>query len=196
MIVLGSHLINTPVMGLQTGSELAKTDSPIIDPETLSIKAYLIKGPLIDAKESMLTVEDIREIGDVGMIVDSSDVFMALEDVIKIHEVYELRFPLLGLAVRDERGRKLGKIIDYTLDIASFIIQQLTVKRPFLQSLNDTELVIHRSQIVSIDNRGIVVRSGAKAIEPEQTYATSPYVNPFRKADPHSEPQASVTHSD
>lgn len=189
MIVLGSKLIDTPVMGLQTGSELARTEYPIIDPATLRIHAYMLKGHLLTDNDTMLVMEDVREIGDIGMIVDSNDVFVAPDDVVKIKKIFDLKFTLVGQTVKDERKRKLGKVTDYTVDISSFTVQQLVVKRPLLQSFNDTELVIHRSQIIEISNDGIVVHSESKALEFRPNEVVGSYVNPFRKSDPHGEHQ-------
>lgn len=182
MILLGSTLNNIPVMGIQTGSELARTESPVIDPALLTIVAYKLHGHLLDHDSTLLTVADIREISDIGVIVDSSDEFVEPEDIVKIREVYDQRFHLVGTAVTNERREKLGKVIDFTVDTGGFVIQQLTVKRPLFRSLNDTELLIHRSQIIEINNDGIVVHSEAKAPEPELHEVVGSYVNPFRKA--------------
>lgn len=184
MILLGSTLNNIPVMGIQTGSELARTELPIIDPAHLTIVAYKLHGHLLSHDSTLLTVMDIREISDIGVIVDSSDEFVEPEDIVKIREVYNQRFHLVGMAVTNERREKLGKVIDFTVDTGGFVIQQLTVKRPLFRSLNDTELLIHRSQIIEINNDGIVVHSEAKAPEPELHEVVGSYVNPFRKAKP------------
>lgn len=178
-------------MGLQTGSELARTEKPVIDPANLKIVAYEVKGSLLTHHPSLLTVADVRELSEIGMIIDSSDDFVAPSDVIKVGEIYDLRFPLVGLTVKDEKRHKLGKVTDYTLDVSSFVVQQLIVKRPLLHSLNDTELVIHRSQIIEINNDAIVVHSAAKVPEPERHEVPGSYVNPFRKGDPHGEQQPS-----
>lgn len=191
MILIGSKLLHTPIMSLQTGGELARTEKPIIDPANLKIVAYEVKGSLLTENPSLLTVADIREMSDIGMIIDSSDDFVTPGDVIKIKQIYELSFPLVGLTVKDEKRHKLGKVTDYTLDVSSFIVQQLIVKRPLLYSINDTELVIHRSQIIEINNDAIIVHSEAKVPEPERREVPGSYINPFRKGDPHGEQQPS-----
>lgn len=181
MILLGSRLLNLPIMSLQTGSELAKTKQPVIDPASLKIIAYEIDGPLLEPTQSLLRLADVRELSDIGMIIDSSDEFVSSSDVITLKDVYDLQFRLLGMQVRDEKGGKLGKISDYTIETDSFIIQQLTVKRPFLKSFSDTELLIHRSQIIEINNESIVVHSESKVDEREVAAQKGSYVNPFRK---------------
>jgi len=183
MMLLGSTLIKAPIMGLQTGSEIAQTKSAIIDPATLAVIGYVLEGPLLEDGTWVLRIADVRELSDLGFIVDSADEFIHPEDVLKVNEIYQLNFPLLNMPVVDERRNKLGKVIDFTLETGSFVIQQLTVRRPLLKSFNDTELLIHRSQIIEINDDAIVVHSEAKAPEPELHEVVGSYVNPFRKPD-------------
>lgn len=182
MILLGSSLLDTPVMGIQTGNELARTDRAIVDPATLKIVAYTLSGQSISSP-TLIRIADVRELSDIGMIVDSADEFVSPDDIIKLKSIYELNFPLLGMAVRDEKRQKLGKVIDYTVETGGFVIQQLTVRRPLLRSLNDTELIIHRSQIIEINNDAIIVHSEAKVPEPQRSEVVGSYVNPFRQKE-------------
>lgn len=167
-------------MGLQTGTELAKTATPLIDPSNLKIVAYEVSGQLLTEHPSLIRVADVRELSDIGMIIDSSDEFIGLKDVIKIHELYQLGFSLLGMNVIDETKRKLGKVDDYSLDSSSFIIQQLSIKRGLMKSLTDTSLLIHRSQIVEINNDYIVVQTAAQRLEPITQAGRQAFLNPFR----------------
>jgi len=182
-MLLGSTLTKAPVMGLQTGGEIAQTKSAIIDPGTLTIVAYVVEGPLLGDGTWLLRIADVRELSDLGFIVDSTDEFIHPEDVLMIDEIYKLNFPLLDMPVIDEKRSKLGKVIDFTLETSTFTVQQITVRRPFLKSFNDTELLIHRSQIIEINDDAIVVHSEAKAPEPELHEVVGSYVNPFRKSD-------------
>lgn len=182
MILIGSALHNIPIMGLQTGAELARTERPIIDPKNLAIVAYELSGPLL-GETNLLRIADVRELSDIGLIVDSGDEFISSSDVIKINQIYDLHFYLVGMSVMDEKRTKLGKVTDFTLETNGFIIQQLMVKRPLLHSFNDTELIIHRSQIIEINDQAIVVHSEAKAPEPERSQIAGSYINPFRKSD-------------
>lgn len=181
--MLGSQLQDTPVMSLQTGQELARTSRPVIDPRILSIIAYQLEGPLLDNNPSLLRINDIREMSDIGMIIDSSDEILAADDVIKIKEVLDLNFDLVDMPVRDSRGRKVGRVSDYSLEADSFVIQQIVVKRPLIQSLNDSELLIGRSQIKEITDEMIIVETGEAKIEPTKQSARH-YSNPFRAATP------------
>jgi len=181
MLILGTRLLNTPVMSLQTGGRLASTQKPIINPSNLKIVAFEVEGQLLSERPALLRVDDIREMGRVGMIVNSNDEFIGVHDVIKIEKLYELGFPLVGMVVIDENRRRLGKVEDYTVDTDSFVIQQLNIHRGFFKGLTDTGLLISRHQIIEINDNEIVVKSGAqKSISPVMQASRTEFINPFR----------------
>lgn len=185
--------MDAPVMGLQTGSELARTNKPVIDPHTLEIVAYELSGPLLSDHPSLLRVVDVREFSDIGLIVDSSDEFVAPNDIIKLEEVYNLHFSPVGMVVIDERRHKLGRVDGYTIDTSGFLVQQLSVRRPLFKSLGESQLLIHRTQITEINDKEIMVHSRATVPEPTLDTLRGAYTNPFRKnpqAD-HSDREAS-----
>jgi uncharacterized protein YrrD len=165
MLLLGSRLIGTPVMSLQTGTSLAETKAALIDPSNLKLVAYELDGPMLAERPSYLRIADVRELSGIGMIVDSSDEFIGEDDVIAIKKLKDLGFVLNGMTVVDEQKHKLGKIEDYSIDTDSFIVQQLTVKRGVIKSLTDTALLVHRSQIIEINDRNIVVKTTAKKLQ-------------------------------
>lgn len=182
MLILGSRLNATPVMSLQTGSRLAHTAKPVIDPGTLRVVAYEVEGPLLTENPSFLRTADIREFGRLGMIIDSTDELIGLSDVLEIEKLYKLGFPLVGMQVVDDKSHRLGKVSDYTLETNGYVIQQLNINRGFFKSFNDTGLLIHRSQIVEINDKAIVVKSLAnKSVEPVMESIRSEFVNPFKK---------------
>ena len=187
MLILGSRLINTAIMSLQTGTKLAVTKNPIINPGNLKIVAYEVEGPLLSERPSILLISDVRELSNIGMIIDSNDEFVGANDVITVRKIRDLNFELLGLNVIDESKHRLGKVNDYSIDTNSFIIQQLSVKRGVIKSFTDTELLIHRTQIVEINNQAIIVKSTAKKVETEIKEAQLSYINPFRSTNPQTD---------
>lgn len=190
MLILGSRLLHTPVMSLQTGTRLAHTLKPIIDPSNLRILAYEIEGPLLTENPSFIRTNDIREYGRLGMIINSNDELIGLSDVIQIEKIYKLKFPLIGVQVLDEHKRKLGKVDDYTLNTDDFVIQQLNVRRGFLKGITDTGLLVNRSQIIEINNTSIVVKSpSVKSAEPVMQAIRGEFVNPFRAPKPQAGPE-------
>ena len=83
MLILASKLLNTPIMGLQTGSQLALTGNAIINPENLQILAYQLKANSFSNEEMLIRIADIRELSRIGFIIDSGEDFILPTDVVK-----------------------------------------------------------------------------------------------------------------
>lgn len=181
MILLGSAVLNAEIFSIQTGGKVARTTSAIINPANLQIIAFEVSGPLVQQHPALMLLSDVRELSNMGFIVDDIDQFIAPTDVVRVNDVYQLKFDIIGKLVLDEKRHKLGKVIDFTIDTTQFLIMQLSVKRPLFRSFNDTEILVHRSQIIEINNDSIVVHSQAKAPEPELHEVVGSYINPFRK---------------
>ncbi|TWP21994.1 hypothetical protein EUA61_00380 [TM7 phylum sp. oral taxon 346] len=179
--MLGSAVLNAEIFSIQTGGKVARTTSAIINPANLQIIAFEVSGPLVQQHPALMLLSDVRELSNMGFIVDDIDQFIAPTDVVRVNDVYQLKFDIIGKLVLDEKRHKLGKVIDFTIDTTQFLIMQLSVKRPLLRSFNDTEILVHRSQIIEINNDSIVVHSQAKAPEPELHEVVGSYINPFRK---------------
>jgi sporulation protein YlmC with PRC-barrel domain len=179
MLIPYDRLLQTPVMSLQTGTELARTDKVLIDPRDLTIVAYQLDGPVLDIRPSYLRPLDVRELSNMGLIVDSSDEFVGIDDVIRIKQVHDYQFDLIGLEVIDEKLKKLGKVASYNVDSDSFSVQQIVVKRPLLKSFGESQLLIHRTQIVEVSVSHIKVASGSNT--QSSARPVREYSNPFRQ---------------
>ncbi len=185
-------MTNFPVLSLHVGGEIARTKQAIIDPEDLKIIAYTLEGAIIQNDPevgNILDLADVRELSEKGFIVDSADVFTTREDVVKLDEIMSLDFNLVGLKVVDQRGKKLGKIVDYTIDSGSFMVYQLIVQRPVMSSFIDPQLTINRSQIVEIDDFKVTIKHSTSQVkvkkpkeEPKEEFVPN-FSNPFRKPD-------------
>ncbi len=190
MLLVGSKMIGAPVLSLHVGGPVANTKKAIIDPEDLRVIAYTLEGPIIRNDPDvgdMLDTQDVREISESGLIVDSTDRFTTREDVIRFDKVMELGFDLVGLKVVTQDGKKLGKIVDYTLDSGTFMIYQLIVQRPLINSLLDPELTINRSQIIEVDDYKVTIKHEKAQVKVEKSKNDEPeefvpnFTNPFRK---------------
>jgi len=170
MLALSTQISGTPIMSLQNGGELGIAEKAIIDPRKLQVSRIL--------ETSVLHTSDIRELGPLGIIVDSADSIMVLdEDLVRLQEVVNLNFELIGLQVIDDTKQKLGKIVDYTLETDGFYIQKIHVSQSMLKNITNTNLIIHRSQIIEITDTKVIVKSATI----KQSTKISQMINPFRK---------------
>ncbi|PLS80595.1 hypothetical protein CYG49_04995 [Candidatus Saccharibacteria bacterium] len=186
MLLLSERLRQIPILSLQTGSPLAHTASPIIDPRRLNIVAFYCEGPLLDENPSVLHTADIREYSDIGIIVNGNEDLMPPDDLVRLQEIIDFKFELIGIRVIDDHKTKLGKVIDYVVDAQSFMIQKITVKPPLIRSIKESELVIDRHQIVEITDECIVVKAPSVTQDSGTPHDVT-FHNPFRKHGPQIE---------
>jgi uncharacterized protein YrrD len=184
MLQVGSKLIGYAVLSFHVGGEIARTKAAILDPQDLKVAAYKVTGALLSRENgNILMTSSIRELSSKYMVIDSIDELVRQEDVVMIDKILKLNFRLIGLKVVTKLGKKLGKVIDYTVDTKSFMIYQLIVQRPLTKSLIDPELTVNRSQIVEVSDDKVVVKDEKEPIKTKhktQDFVPN-FVNPFRE---------------
>ena len=186
MLLRTSLLQDTPVMSLQTGEQIATTSKVMVSPVTLKIVGFELSGRRLLTNPSFLRTEDIRELSNIGFIVDSSDECVGLDDVIAIKELYNLDFELSGMPVVDRSGKKIGRIYDTVFATETFTVEQLCINKPFLQSFGDAELLIHRNQIYEINRDAVIIRNQKQTAQQKGKVGLT---NPFRQ-EPQAQPPA------
>lgn len=170
------------------GTEIARTDQPIIDPRYLKIYAFYCHGQHLDHEPSVLHVEDIREMSELGFIVDNPMKLMSPDDLVRLKEIIDFKFVLEGKMVVDDHHHKIGKVANYTVDTSSFQIIQLSVTPGLWKAISTTEIQIGRQQIIEITDKEIVVKAPTEKAE-VRAAAPAPHTvvqNPFRR--PHPQP--------
>ena len=192
MLMNVSHLLELPVLSLHAGGPVAWLESEIVDPATLMILGFYINGEALDDPEvgEILDVRSIREISNLGIVVDSAEDFVNVTDVVRIERASEKEFMPAGKKVFDERGKRLGKISDYIIETGDFTIVDIIVQKPFMQAFSYPEIFIPASEIVEVADDRVIVKASSNKIETtEDREKRIPFTNPFRK------PLASTTHT-
>lgn len=183
MLISLAELTSIPVMSLQTGVEVAYTVGPIVDPSTLDILAYELDGESLDTTPAFLRVQDIRELSDLGFIIDSSDSLSDLDDFVTHADLYKNPVQIEGMRVLDDRNTPLGKVEAAIMDTQTFRIEQLQIKPPLFKRFMETNLLIGRAQIKEVTDDTIIVRS-ATLKDKAEAKTTRRAINPFRNTTP------------
>lgn len=183
MIIDSTRLLNYPVLSIHVGGMIAKTTSLIIDPNDLRIVGFQLDGPEVGGDNgTILQVKDVREFSNIGMVVDSIDEFVSPGDVIKLDEILNLNFELIGKKVESKKGSKIGKVSGFTVNTENFMVQQFVVQRPVMKSFLDPELLIGRSEIEKVTDDKIIVKDEEEKIRKralKEDFVPN-FVNPFR----------------
>lgn len=174
MLLQSSQLARGRVISLHTSQAIATLGEPIINPNTLSVEAYYCQAAT-GQKQALLT-KDIREAAPGKVLVDSVDEITAVDQLMRLQEIINLRFNLIGKRVRTTGKKHLGKVEEYIVDTLNFQITKLYVKQSVLKSFSLQSKVIDRSQIIEVSDHYVVVEE-ATTTEPKAVAEPTPAVD-------------------
>jgi uncharacterized protein YrrD len=156
MLQLSSSLTNVPVMSLRTGSLVATAIEPIINPNNLKIEGFYCEDAF-DKSRLVLLYQDIRDIIKNGFVVDDHEALVEPEDLVRLKDILDINFELLGKPIETTAKDKVGKVSDYAAETTTMYIQKLYASRSLLKSLTGGQLSIDRTQIVEVTSKRIII---------------------------------------
>ncbi len=157
MLQLSAAIIGRRVMSLQTSSAVAVTTGVVLDPNNLKIEALRCQESR-GSSELLLLPRDIRDIISQGIVVNDHTVLTEAEDLVRLKDVLELGYEIIGKKVLTTDQQKIGRVEDFAIESQSMYIQKLYVTPTFMKSLAGGQRSIDRSQIVEITNSSVIVQ--------------------------------------
>lgn len=156
MLQLSASILNKSILSLRTGMPIATITAPIFNPNNLKIEGFYCQDRF-DKKELVLLYQDIREMLPQGYVVNDHDVLVEPSELIRLKEVLEIGFELIGKHVETISKVKVGKVSDYAVETETMFVQKIYVSQSILKSLTGGSLSIDRSQINEITPRRIII---------------------------------------
>lgn len=172
MLKLSSTLINQPVMSLRTGGQIATALEPIINPNNLKIEGFYCQDRFTKDKLVLLS-QDVRDIVPQGLAVNDHEVLSAPGELVRLKEILETGFEIMGKPVVTVNKKRIGKVNDFAYEEATMFVQKLYVSQNLLKSFGTGQISVERNRIVEITNRKIVVQDPLEGIK-AGTPATAP----------------------
>jgi sporulation protein YlmC with PRC-barrel domain len=131
--------------------------NPIINPNSLKIEGWFALNHF-EKGEYILPAREIRDFIAKGLVVDDHDSLTHPDDMVRLKDVINIRFELIGKSVITESKNRLGKVADYAVDETSYLINKLYVNPTLLKGFTAEQLLIDRNQIVEITDKKIIVK--------------------------------------
>lgn len=156
MLRLSASIIGCKVLSLRTGKSVATVIAPIFNPNNLKVEGFYCSDT-IDRTELILLEQDIRETITDGFVIDDHDVLVEPQDLVRLQDVLNLRFELIGKHVETLTKEKVGKVGDYAVESDTMYVQKIYATQSILRSLTGGSLSIDRSQINEITNKRIII---------------------------------------
>jgi len=144
-------------MSLRTGTQVATIIEAIINPNNLKIEGFYCADDFSKARLILLG-QDIRDFIPQGVVINDHDVLSESTELIRLKDVLDLRFQLLGKPVITGSKKRIGKVNDYAVEIETLYIKKLYVAQSILKNLSGGQLSVERNQIIEITNRKVVIQ--------------------------------------
>lgn len=159
MLQLSGIYYDRKILSLRTGGPVGHALNPVLNPNNLKIEGWYATA--VHERESyVLPAGEVRDIIAKGIVVDDHSSLTLVDDMIRLKDIINLGFEVIGKTVKNENKRTLGKVEDYAVDDQSLFIKKLYVSQSLLRSFSTQQLVIDRTQIIEINDRFIVIKDG------------------------------------
>jgi sporulation protein YlmC with PRC-barrel domain len=156
MLKLSGALLSKQVLSLRTGTPVASVQAPIINPNNLKIEGFYVADSS-SKQQLILLYQDIRDVIPQGYVINDHEVLSEPAELVRLKEVLELDFQLIGKPVQTLSKQKVGKVDDFATEITTMYVQKLYVSQSIMKSLTGGSLSVDRTQIHEITNRRIVI---------------------------------------
>lgn len=162
MLQLSKNLLGKSVLSLRTGTPIATITSPIINPNNLKIEGFYCQDRF-SKDELVLLCQDIREVLAQGYVVNDHAVLTEASELVRLRNVIELDFQIIGKQVETLAKQKVGKVSDYATETESMYIQKIYVTQSIMKSLTGGSLSIDRTQVNEVTPKRIIINELMKS---------------------------------
>ncbi len=156
MLQLSVALNNKSVLSLRTGTPIATITGPIINPNNLKVEGFYCQDRY-NKKELILLYQDIRDMMPKGYVVNDHDMLVEASELVRLKDILDLNFELIGKQVETVSKQKVGKVSDYATEMETMFIQKIYVSQSILKSFTGGSLSIDRTQINEITPNRIII---------------------------------------
>jgi uncharacterized protein YrrD len=157
MLQLSASLLNRPVLSLRTSGPIAIATGLVINPTNLKIEGFYCQDRF-DRSTKILLTQEIRDILPQGIAVNDYEALSDVEELVRLQDVINMHFELMGKPVVTVNKNRLGKVNDFAADSATLYIQKIYVTQSLLKSFSGGQLSIDRNQIIEITDKKIIIQ--------------------------------------
>jgi len=155
MLVFNSNIVSWPILSFADGQEIAKLARLIINPDNLTIPGFYCLTPNRQVK--VLLEQDIREINLNYVIINDRSDLSDPSDLIRLQNILNINYNLINKIVETIKHRKIGKVMDFTINIKTMMVDSLEVGQSLYRNFKGSSLKINRSQIIELNDKKIII---------------------------------------
>src|SRR3989338_5239790 len=160
MLKFFSELKGWEVASLRTQAKIAKVDDFLFDPRNGRIPAVIVlpKGIIgLQNQPLLLPAEDILEWQNKLVFIQDEESLTPPKEIVRLKELVDDHFDLIGLRVVTESGQKIGQVEDYIVETNLLQINKLVVRRQLWWFFSFQE-VISLKRVISMDEKQVIIK--------------------------------------
>lgn len=170
MLILASQIQDAPILSIRNGHPVAIAGKMLVNADKLEVAALFCKSPGWRGDNHVLLLRDIREYSRSGIIIDSLEDIEDIGEIIRLGDLVERNYQVIGKPVVTESGTKLGKVEDYSVETIGNKIEKLYIKPSLLKNLMVNNLMVDRKHIIKAEDDKVTV-SDASLTSPAKVKA-------------------------
>ena len=146
-----------PIISIRSGMTLGVVSGPVVNPDTLKLEGFYVNstnGP----QSRILLKQDAREMSSQGIIIDNEDELVLPTDIIRLKDILQLHYDLIGKKVITKSKKRLGEVTEYVVESSDLSVQKIHVAPPFWKLGQQKTHVIDRTQIISVNDQFVKVK--------------------------------------
>jgi len=156
MLQLSAGLLNKSILSLRADAVIAQVNGIIINPDNLKIEGFYCLDRF-NKDQLVLLCQDIRDVLPRGYVVNDHDVLTPPEELVRLKQIMDIDFQILGKQVVTVSKQKVGKVSDYAAETETMYVQKIYVAQSMLKSFTGGSLSIDRNQINEITPTRIII---------------------------------------
>ena len=160
---LYSDIVGSPVVEDNVLRPIATVKDLILDPETGKLAAFVvdIRKNLVISPIDVLFFGNRIQIHERHAVISGSD-------ILRVEAIQKKNIRIFGNKVVTEDGFKLGKVVDFSMDMRDYVLKKLFVSKEILGMVRYDSRIIPAKNIVEILPNKIVVKNNLEAVKEKE----------------------------
>ncbi len=151
MLLELSKIRGVPVGVMDEQKAVGSVEMPVVLADDAKVIGFLIRLKGIMSRKKVVSFADVVDLDGKGLVVNSADNLLAIDEILRIKDILRQGFKLIGLPAKTKNKKYLGRITDAVIETTSGDIIRLYVK-----NLLD-ERIFERSMIHDIKPKEIIL---------------------------------------
>lgn len=156
---LYSKIVGMPVFVPDSMRPIYTVQEIVVDPENGKVIAFVV-----DSRRGLIvTAMDVVSVKH-GVLIRGRDDVIEAEDVLRVQKVQEIG-GFMGKKVETESGKRLGKVVDMTIDERGLTLNKIYTAKVVLGMIQHDGRIIAAKNIVEVKKNRVIVKDDSGEVK-------------------------------